>query len=81
MRQSKLGSFIESMMNTMIGYFLNLGVQLIVYPLYGATFTFMQNIQIGLLFMIVSIVRGFVIRRYFNAKLHKAALRMAGESA
>ena len=81
MSQSKLGSFIEAMMNTLIGYFINLGVQLVVYPLYGAAFTFMQNIQIGLLFMIVSISRSFVIRRYFNAKLHKAALRMAGETA
>lgn len=80
MTQSHLGSFIEATMNTIIGYFINLGVQLIVYPLYGAVFTLSQNIQIGLIFMAVSLARGFVIRRWFNAKLHRAALKIAHES-
>ena len=42
MNQTRLGSFIEAMLNTLIGYFLNLGVQLVVYPFFGATFTFGQ---------------------------------------
>lgn len=84
MEQSKLGSFIEALMNTVIGYILNLGVQLLVYPAFGATFTFTQNIYIGLIFMVVSITRSFVIRRYMNARLHKIAQGMAnsiGKSA
>lgn len=80
MTQTHLGSFIEATLNTIIGYFINLGVQLIVYPLYGAVFTLSQNIQIGLIFMAVSLARGFVIRRWFNAKLHRAALKIAHES-
>lgn len=77
MTQTRLGSFIEAMANTLIGYFINLGVQLVVYPIYGATFTFGQNLQIGLVFMVVSIVRSYVIRRWFNESLHAAALRIA----
>lgn len=73
MNQTKLGSFIEAMMNTTIGYVLNLAVQLAVYPAFGATFTFTQNIYIGLIFMVVSIVRGFMIRRYMNGRLHTMA--------
>lgn len=77
--QSRLSSFIESMANVLIGYFVSLLVQLIVYPMFGAAFTFAQNVQIGLIFMVVAIVRSYVIRRWFNARIHAAALRLAGE--
>lgn len=73
MNQTKLGSFIEAMMNTLIGYVINLAAQLAIYPAFGATFTFMQNVYIGLIFMVISIVRGFLIRRWFNARLHRVA--------
>ena len=55
MTQTRLQSLIEAWANTLIGYFINLAVQLVVYPFYGATFMFGQNIQIGLVFMAVSI--------------------------
>lgn len=77
MAQTKLSSLVEAWMNTLIGYFLNLAVQLLVYPFFGATFTFSQNIQIGLIFMAVSIVRSYVIRRWFNARIHAAAISFA----
>jgi hypothetical protein len=79
MSQSKFGSFLEALAHTCIGYVLSLCVQLIIYPMYGATFSFRQNIEIGLIFMAVSIVRGYVIRRWFNARIHQAAMKMAGE--
>ena len=69
--QSRLHSFIEAWSNTFIGYFVNLLVQLVVYPLYGATLTFGQNIQIGLIFMGVSITRSYALRRFFNKKARK----------
>lgn len=70
--QSRLQSFIEAWSNTIIGYFINLAVQMVVYPFYGATFTFGQNIQIGLIFMAVSIARSYALRRAFNA-MHRRA--------
>ena len=70
--QSRFQSFVEAWSNTIIGYFINLAVQLVVYPFYGATFTFGQNIQIGLIFMVVSIARSYALRRAFNA-LHRRA--------
>lgn len=73
MTQTRLQSLIEAWANTLIGYFINLAVQLVVYPFYGATFTFGQNIQIGLVFMVVSIARSYALRRWFNARLHRAA--------
>ena len=41
--QSRLQSFIEAWSNAIIGYFINLAVQLVVYPFYGATFTFCRR--------------------------------------
>jgi uncharacterized membrane-anchored protein YhcB (DUF1043 family) len=70
--QSKLSSFMEAASQTLIGYVINLCVQLVIYPLYGATFTLQQNIEIGLIFLVVSLLRGYVIRRYFNKKAKHA---------
>jgi putative flippase GtrA len=79
MNQSKLASFYEALANTLVGYFLSLAVQLIVYPMFGARFTLGDNLLIGLIFLVVSLVRGYVLRRWFNAKLHAAARRLAGD--
>lgn len=76
MSQSKKSSLVEAIMNTAIGYFLSLAVQFIVYPAYGATFTFGENIQIGLIFMVVSLIRSYVIRRWFNDMIHRAAQKI-----
>ena len=64
---------LEAWSNTIIGYFINLAVQLVVYPFYGATFTFGQNIKIGLIFMVVSIARSYLLRRAFNSMHGKAS--------
>jgi hypothetical protein len=32
----------------------------------------------GLIFTVISVVRSYVIRRWFNARLHAAAQRLAG---
>jgi hypothetical protein len=77
--QSKKSSFIEALLNTLIGYIINLGVQLMVYPFFGATFTFGQNLEIGIIFMVVSLSRSYVIRRWFNTMIHKQAMKLAGE--
>ena len=71
--QSKRSSFIETLSQTLIGYFINLGVQFIVYPLYGAVFTVMQNVQLGLIFLVVSLLRGYAIRRYYNWRSNHAS--------
>jgi hypothetical protein len=77
MNQTRLGSMIEVWVNIIIGYFINLGVQLVVYPWFGATFSFKQNIYIGLIFTVVAVIRGYTIRRWFNDRLHKASMRIA----
>ncbi len=81
MNQSKLESFIETVINTMIGYFVALASQLLVFPMVGIDVPFSTNLVIGAWFTVISILRGHVIRRWFNARLKRAAHRMAQGSA
>lgn len=77
MSQSKLESFIETCINTTIGYFVALASQLAVFPLFGIHVSISTNLMIGAWFTVISIGRGYVIRRWFNARLKAAAHRMA----
>ena len=81
MTQSRLGSFIESLMNVAIGYFVALASQLLIFPMFGIHIPFHDNLMIGAWFTVISIIRSYVIRRWFNAQLHAAALKLAGENA
>lgn len=65
--QSRKHSLLESVLNVAIGYVISLCVQIIVYPLFGASFTFAQNLELGAIFTITSIIRNYWIRRAFNS--------------
>lgn len=71
--QTRLQSLIEAWVNVIIGYFVALIAQLIVFPLYDLEVSFSQNLQIGLIFTVVSIARSYLLRRLFN-RLHRVAL-------
>lgn len=77
MSQSKLESFIETAINTAIGYLVALASQLMVFPLVGIHVPFSTNLEIGAWFTVISILRGYVIRRWFNARLKAAARHLA----
>lgn len=71
--QSKTDSFIEAWSGTFIGFFLSILVQqFIVNPLYDLQQTFAQNLGIVTIFTIVSALRSYFIRRFFNQK-HKVS--------
>ena len=66
--QSKKYSIIESVANTLIGLVTSFIIQIIIYPLLGIPVSIGQNIIITFVFLIVSIIRGYLIRRLFNKK-------------
>jgi hypothetical protein len=70
--QTRMQSLIEAWVNVIIGYFVALVAQLIVFPLYDLEVSFSQNLQIGLIFTVVSILRSYMLRRLFN-RLHRIA--------
>ena len=64
--QSKLHSFIESLINVLIGMGVAFVSQLLIFPLFDINIPILDNIYIALWFTAISIVRSFVIRRLFN---------------
>ncbi|WP_396957685.1 hypothetical protein [Nitrosomonas sp.] len=76
--QTKLGSLIEAGMNIMIGYGVALLSQLALFPAFDIHVSLSTNLWIGLWFTAISLVRSYIIRRWFNARLRAAAQAMAG---
>lgn len=78
MSQTRLGSFIEAWINVLIGFGINFAANLVILPLFGFNVTLSDNFQIGLLYTVVSVARSYGIRRWFNARIHRAAMRLSG---
>ena len=66
--QTKYQSLIESLINILIGYLTALLSQLLIFPLFDIYVTFQDNLLIGLYFTIISLIRSYLVRRYFNSK-------------
>lgn len=79
MSQTKVGSLIESLINVMIGYIVALASQLVIFPFFNIHLNFGENMAIGAWFTIISIVRSYIIRRWFNSKIKLLAFTIGGE--
>ncbi len=66
MPQSRLMSFVEAAANVAVGYVVAVLTQALVFPLFGLQASLAQNLQIGLIFTAVSIVRSYALRRAFE---------------
>lgn len=66
MTQSRRMSLIESIAGTAIGFVLSVFVGQVTFPAFGHTVTLGENLGITAVFTVVSIVRGYVVRRAFN---------------
>lgn len=64
--QSRLQSLIESCTDIGIGFVISMLVGLVVYPIYGAPFSFGDNFQITCIYTAVGLARRYVVRRFFN---------------
>jgi len=77
MNQTKIQSLIESMMNIMIGYGVALVSQLAIFPIFNINVPLSSNLWIGAWFTLISLIRSYVIRRWFNHRLHAAAVAIS----
>ena len=66
MTQSRRHSAFESVANVAIGYVVAIASQLAIFPLFGIHIPLGDNLLIGLWFTAISIVRSYVLRRWFN---------------
>lgn len=77
MEQSKLGSLIEAAASTVIGYVVALASQLAIFPLFDIYISLSSNMAIGAWFTAISLARSYAVRRWFNARIHSGAGRLA----
>lgn len=80
MTQSRLGSLIEACINVLIGYWINFSANLLILPLFGLNVTVAQNLALGAIYTAISIARSYAVRRWFNARIARAAARLAGDT-
>ena len=67
--QTKYQSLIESLTNILIGYLTALLSQVLIFPLFDIYVSLQDNLLIGLYFTIISLIRSYLVRRYFNKRI------------
>ena len=75
MSQSKRGSIIETVTGTAIGYTVAVISQVIIFPFFNVNLPLEQNMVIALWFTVISLIRGYWVRRLFNLMHVKGVLR------
>ena len=81
MRQSKAQSLIEAAANVLIGFVIAVATQVVVFPWFGLYVSTVDHIGISLCFLVVSMGRSYIIRRYFDRMLHLGAKNLAARVA
>lgn len=66
MKQSRTMSLVEAVTNVLVGYGVAVTTQMLVFPLFGLHTTLQENLVIGLIFTIISLVRSYLLRRAFE---------------
>lgn len=77
MKQSKLESFIEVNINVAIGFIIAILIgEIIIIPFFAPQWTFSTNLGVTFIYTVAALIRGFIVRRFFNAQLHRHAIRI-----
>lgn len=71
MSQSKKASLIEAIINTFIGYTVTLVCSPAIFWMCNVPISINQIGMVTLLFTILSIIRGYLVRRFFNKLIIK----------
>jgi hypothetical protein len=64
--QTRRQSLLEAWTNVTIGWLVGLGTQIVVFPLYGMKVKLIDNMQITIIFTIVSLIRSYLLKRFYN---------------
>ena len=64
--QSKLMSFAEAWVNIFVGYGVAVFSQTLIFPLFGIHLPLHDHLLMGGFFTVVSLVRSYCLRRFFN---------------
>tara|TARA_R110000744_G_C18988288_1_gene520224 strand:+ start:160 stop:387 length:228 start_codon:yes stop_codon:yes gene_type:complete len=66
--QSKKASLIEALINVTVGYLVAVLANYIVLPMFGYMVNITDSFYIGIVFMIIGIIRSYLLRRLFNMR-------------
>lgn len=66
MAQTKLGSAAEAALNIVVGFTINYFANLLIFPLFGMHISALNNFWMGCIYTAISLVRSYVLRRWFN---------------
>lgn len=73
MRQTKLESFLEVNINIFIGWLISMSITLyIIVPTWKLEWSLSDSFWVTMIYTVAAIIRGYIVRRFFNAQLHKA---------
>lgn len=64
--QKKKHSLLEVVINTIIGYLIACFANYYLLPLWGYKVSVQDSMTIAILFTIISVLRGYLLRRLFN---------------
>ncbi len=65
--QTRLMSLVETMTNILVGLVISFLSQIVIFKIYGVHLSTQQNVEITLYFTIISILRSYALRRFFNS--------------
>lgn len=71
MSQTRKESAIEAVVNILVGYTVNLLANFAIFPLFGWEITLEQNLLMGVFYTVVSFVRSYGLRRFYNWRHRK----------
>ena len=66
--QTKRQSLVETLTSVFVGWLVGVILNLTVLPLFDYNITVVDSLWVSLIFTTVSVIRGYVIRRWFNSK-------------
>jgi hypothetical protein len=76
--QTRLVSLIEVCIGVALGFIVSFLAWPFVAHAFGYPYSVAHNLGITGIFTVLSIVRGYIVRRFFAVGLHKLATRLAG---
>ena len=73
MEQTRVMSLVEVATSSLIGFVVSIWANYAVLPLFGFRVKLSESFAITLVFMVISIVRSYLIRRFFAAYVTRFA--------
>ena len=66
--QTKKWSMIETLVSVGIGWLIGVILNMLVLPLFDYDVSLTDGVLISIIFTAVSVIRSYIIRRWFNSK-------------